>query len=74
MGKVDSYLEFWYQAAASPRGIVLAVSDVSIAKQRLYQARSKANDPSLSGISVRTSPVLKDEELWLIKQVPDKVS
>lgn len=61
-------LECWYQAAASRFGIVLAVSDPNAAKQRLYQVRAKAADPTLAGISIRVSPVLPNEELWLVKQ------
>jgi len=66
-----NWLEFWHLAAASQYGIVIAVSDVGRAKQLLYQARSKAGDPALSGIQIRVSPVLPNEELWLVKESPD---
>lgn len=66
------WLEFWYAALASERGIVIAVSDVHNVKQKLYQARAAANDPDLAGIAIRTSPLLPKEELWLVKQTPVK--
>ena len=70
MSKSIDWLEFWYAALNSPRGVVLAVSDTTLAKQRLYQARAKSGDPDLVGIAIRTSPVLPKEELWLIRQLP----
>jgi hypothetical protein len=67
---VQDLLEYWYQAFASKVGIVVAVSDVNAARQKLYQARTKSGDPDLDGVSIRVSPVLPTEELWLIKQPP----
>lgn len=64
------WLEFWYAAQASQYGVVLAVSDIALAKSKLYQARSKSGDPALSGIQIRVSPVLPHEELWLVKETP----
>ena len=66
----QNLLEYWYLALGSPSGIVLAVSDVDRTRQRLYQVRVKAGDPDLEGISIRVSPVLPQEEIWLIKQAP----
>jgi len=70
--QTPNWLEFWYQALATPFGIVIAVSDVEAAKQRLYQARAKSGDPALSAIQIRVSPVSPSEELWLVRQHPDK--
>lgn len=65
-----NWLEFWYEAAASEYGIVVATSDVEAAKQKLYQARAKAADPELQGLQLRTSPILPDEEIWILKGPP----
>ena len=62
------WLEYWYTALHSPLGVVLAVSDVPRAIQKLYQARQQSGDPELSGLSIRKSPLLPDEEVWLVKQ------
>ena len=72
MVKVN-WIEFWYEALGSKVGIVVAVSDVPKAIQRLYQARSKSGDPDLEGLSIRRSPVKPNEEVWLIhtKENPD---
>jgi len=64
------WLEFWYLALGSQFGIVLAVSDVELARQRLYQVRAKSGDPDLAGVTIRVSPVLPHEEIWLIKAAP----
>lgn len=67
-----NWLEFWYEALNSPFGIVVAVSDIEAGKQRLYQARAKSGDPALSAIQIRVSPVSPLEELWLVRQHPEK--
>lgn len=64
------WLNFWYEAEAAQYGVVLAVSDVALAKAKLYQARAKSGDPALSGIQIRVSPESPDEELWLVKERP----
>ena len=61
-------LTFWYEALASKFGIVLAVSDPALAKARLYAVRKENGDPDLDAVSIRTSPLLPSEELWLVKQ------
>lgn len=73
MTKID-WLSFWYQALASPLGVSLAVSDIDHAKQALYRARAAANDPQLSKLQLRVSPVLPKEELWIVKTFPKEDS
>jgi hypothetical protein len=70
------WLQFWYDALASKRGVVVAVSDVALARAKLYQARAASGDPALSDLQCRISPVLPSEELWLVKGTPsgEKVS
>lgn len=67
MSKPDTWLDFWYQALGAKIGVVVAVSDVPKAIQRLYQVRAKAQDTALQGLQVRRSPVLPNEEIWLLK-------
>lgn len=66
MVKVN-WLEFWYEALVAEEGIVVAVSDVPKAIQRLYQARAKSGDPDLAGLAIRKSPTKPTEEVWLVK-------
>lgn len=65
-----NWLEFWYAAAASEFGYVIAVSDPNAAKQALYRARAKSGDPMLEGLEIWTSPHLPQEELWIVR-TPD---
>jgi hypothetical protein len=60
-------LELWYAALAEPLGICIQTSDPERARQRLYQLRTKANDPDLEKISVVASPT-DPKQLWLIKK------
>lgn len=70
----DPWLDFWYEAFHAPSGIVLAVSDVPRAVQKLYQARAKSGDPDLQGLQIRRSPVEPNKEIWLLKSAPKKES
>lgn len=67
MQDTSKWLDFWYQALGAKVGIVVAVSDVPKAIQKLYQARAKSTDPALQGLQVRRSPLLPNEEVWLLK-------
>lgn len=71
MAKPNQWLEFLYQALASPLGVVIAVSDAQKALQRLYQARAAAQDEALAGLQFRRSPIAPDTEIWIIKAKPD---
>lgn len=60
-------LELWYQALASPLGIVVQTSDRKLMSQKLYAERQSAGDPALSLISIRNSPY-SDGEIWLVRK------
>lgn len=64
----NKWMEMLYEALASQYGIVVVTSDVVRAKQALYRARQSANDPELTGLSFHTSPVLPNEEIWIVKK------
>lgn len=74
MPKPADWLDFWYRALGAKIGVVVAVSDVPKAIQRLYQVRAKAQDPALQGLQVRRSPILPNEEVWLLKSAEKKAS
>ena len=61
-----SYLDFWYEALAAEFGIVIATSDPEALRQRLYKARRESGDPDLDSLSVRISPLLPNEEIWIV--------
>lgn len=63
------YLELWYAAANSFRGVVIRTEpdQIVLVMQQLYQARKYADDPQLAGISIVKSPLIPGE-LWLIKK------
>lgn len=71
MKVTEALLEFWYQAKAAKFGIELIVSDSNLAKQRLYKARADAKDPLLNDLQIRTSPVLPESHLWIVKGKPN---
>lgn len=60
-------LEYLYQALASKWGIVVAFSDVTLGRARLYADRKKAADPDLSCLQFRPDPLEPDTKLWIIK-------
>lgn len=47
-------VEFWYLALAEPIGLLLEVNDPQRAKQALYQARARVQDPALAELQVRS--------------------
>ncbi len=53
----------WYSALGSKYGIVVKTNDLRGAASRLYQSRKSACDPELDGLSLRPSPMAKDELL-----------
>jgi len=67
-------LELWYAALASENGVIVEVSDVERAKQRLYALRREANDLSLESISILTSPTNPTRDLWLVKRKDSNAS
>lgn len=71
MTSSSDFLEFLYDALQTPFGIVLAVDDPNRVKQALYRARAKSGESSLAGLQIRVSPVLPNEELWIVKDLKD---
>lgn len=61
-------LSLWYEALGSPHGIIIEVSDIERAKQRLYALRKEANDEDLASLSICTSPSGHPNQLWLVKK------
>lgn len=63
------YLEFWYEALRSPRGIVIETEVEGMVRVRalLYAAREAANDPDLARIAIIVSPTVPGQ-LWLVKK------
>ena len=59
---------FFYQALASPIGIVLEVSSVEAAIQQFVLARKRLADDVLADIEVRRSPINPTSEIWLVKK------
>ena len=60
-------LELWYQALGSRLGIVIEVSDMERAKQKLYKLRADNPDPDLESLSIQTSPTTPNQ-LWIVKK------
>lgn len=68
MGARERETEILYEAAGSSRGIVVKVSDFSLALSRLQKAKSEAADPFLDCLSFRRSPLMPEEEIWIHKK------
>lgn len=64
-------VELWYQALATPLGVIVRVSDPERAKMRLYALRKEANDPDLDSLSIVQSPTNPGEELWIVRRKKD---
>lgn len=62
---MDPWLELLYLALSSPHGIVVLADDPVSTKQRLY--RLQRQDPTLEGLSFRTSPDRPESEIWIVK-------
>lgn len=63
-------LHYWYQAAASPLGIVLFTDDSQRLIQKLYAARRDAADESLKALSIVQSPV-DPSHIWIVRKDAD---
>lgn len=63
----DELLSLLYQALASPRGIVLAVTDFVPCQAKLYKARKDSGDPALAALQFRRSPQNPEGEIWIVK-------
>lgn len=66
-------IELLYQALHSHLGIVVRSSNRDLLRQRLYKLRK--SDPSLSVLSITTSPE-NETDLWIVKtkEPPDAAS
>lgn len=60
------------QAAATPHGIEVAVSDVAAFKRRFYSVRAanSPTDPELSSVSLLTCPTDPEGKVWLSHKEP----
>ena len=63
----SDWLVFWYSALSSEYGVIVEVTDIALAKAKLYRARANAADPNLMSIQIRTSPNDPRTELWLVR-------
>lgn len=63
-------INLWYQALASPFGVIIETDDPDRAKQKLYAIRAKSPDPDLQSLSIITSPDTPGQ-LWIIKAKPN---
>jgi hypothetical protein len=63
--------QLWYEALASPMGVVIATNDPHRDRMKLYALRVELKDPDLDCISVEQSPTNPGGELWLVKRNPD---
>lgn len=60
-------LNLWYLALGEPVGLSLTCPSPNHAKTVLYSARSKARDPLLTQLSIRTSPTSPHTEIWIVR-------
>lgn len=60
-------LSLLYEALSQTSGLVLQVSDVERARQKLYKLRADAKDPDLDCLSLVPSPTDKTQ-LWIVKK------
>jgi hypothetical protein len=65
---MEGVVEILYKAAASRHGIVLKVSDYSLALSRLRSAKKEAADAFLDCLSFHRSPYMPEEEIWIVKK------
>lgn len=61
-------LALLYAARNSPTGgIAVRTPDPNALRTILYRARKASGDPSLSGLTIRTSPLDKDHEILILQ-------
>lgn len=59
----EALLTILQTALSEPIGLILKTSDPVRARAALYRARSEANDPNLSALQIRTSPLPDEGDL-----------
>lgn len=60
------YIEYWYQALAMERGVVLKTDNPKLLIAKLYAARKAAMDPDLDALSIVLAP-LSHDQVWIIR-------
>ena len=66
----EFYLNFWYMALASERGIEIVTDNFDVLRTKLYSLRAAVKDTDLAGIAICVSP-FDPNRLWLVKREPD---
>lgn len=61
-------ITLWYDALASDHGVIIETDDPEAVKQRLYRLRDESKDEDLKSISIVTSPLNPERDLWLVKR------
>lgn len=59
-------LEALYRALGAKVGVVINTDNPRLFRDKLYEARRKADDPDLHGLSIVVSP-RNPNELWILK-------
>lgn len=67
-------IEILYQALAAKIGVVVNTNDATRAKQKLYAARRKAEDPSLDELEIRVSPFKPETQLFVLRKDRNSVA
>jgi len=62
---VVPWIEYWYLALNSKHGIAVEATNLASLQNILHVARSKAKDPRLAGMILRTNPN-NPNELWIM--------
>lgn len=66
------WLSVLRSALQSERGVVVSVSDATLAKQQMYRARGEAPGEGLDDLQLRTSPDDPIGEIWIVKGKPNE--
>lgn len=59
-------IEHLYTALRSPYGVIVETDNVTLLRQKLYALRKQ--DPALSVLTFKPSPLNPTGELWIIKR------
>lgn len=62
------YTEFLYRALEAPLGIKVTTNDPEGLRQKLYAARSKAQNPDFEALTFSPSRSKPQSELWIIRR------
>lgn len=64
----EGLVEYLYRALSSRFGIVVHTSDPERTRQRLYQARTKAQTPAFKELSITPSRSSPNSEIWIVRK------